>query len=130
MMNICISKFAIQPLKKQFVKIRKIEADSDSDGEKHTCSRLQKKFNSTCSLHINHPQLLKRNIYFCIYELWSSKVKYLRKCNMFFGKNTSLLTGGILTHKNFLALVRHRTMPGRAPYGVRTGAVRIVRYKY
>jgi len=28
-----------------------------------------KKFNSTCSLHVNHPQLLKRNIYFCIYVL-------------------------------------------------------------
>jgi len=40
---ICISKFAIIPSKKQFVKIRKIEADSDSDGdEKHTCWRLQK----------------------------------------------------------------------------------------
>jgi len=40
-----ISKFVNIPLKKQFVKIRKIEADSDSEGdENHTCSRLQKKF--------------------------------------------------------------------------------------
>jgi len=39
---IYISKFAIIPPKKQVVKIRKIEADFDSDGdENHTCSRLQ-----------------------------------------------------------------------------------------
>ena len=37
-----ISKFAIIPPKKQVVKIRKIDADSDSDGgENHTCTRLQ-----------------------------------------------------------------------------------------
>ena len=42
-MNTFISKFAIIPQKKQVVKIRKIEADSDSDcDETHTCSRLQK----------------------------------------------------------------------------------------
>jgi len=29
----------------------------------------KKKINSTCSLHINHHQLLKQNIYFCIYVL-------------------------------------------------------------
>jgi len=65
-----ISKFAIIPPNKQVVKIKKIDTDSDSetDGdENHTCSILQKKFNSTCSLHVNHPQLLKRNIFFCIY---------------------------------------------------------------
>ena len=39
---ICISKFGIIPPKKQFVKLRKIEADSDSDcDEKHTCSNIQ-----------------------------------------------------------------------------------------
>jgi len=44
MMNICILKFAIIPTKKQFVKIRKIEADSDSDGdEKHTFLKTAKK---------------------------------------------------------------------------------------
>ena len=42
-MNICILKFAIIPPKKQFVKIGKTEADSDSDNEKIICSRLQKK---------------------------------------------------------------------------------------
>ena len=60
--------------------------------------KTAKKFNSTCSLHIIHPQLLKRNIYFCIYVVWSLKVKYLCKCNMYFCKNTSLLTGGYSTH--------------------------------
>ena len=70
MMNICISKFAIIPPKNQIVKIRKIEADADSDGET-TLAQDSKKFNSTCSLHINHPQLLKRNIYICIYAFWS-----------------------------------------------------------
>jgi len=59
----------------------------------------KKKFNIPCSLHVNHPQLLKRNIYFCIYVFWSLKVKYLCKCNIFFCKNTSLLTGGSLTLK-------------------------------
>jgi len=53
MMNICISKFTIIPPKKQFVKIRKIEADSDSDGDKKThLLKTAKKFNSTCSLHV------------------------------------------------------------------------------
>jgi len=38
-----ISKCAIIPPKKQVVKIKKIEADTDSDGDgNHTCSRLQK----------------------------------------------------------------------------------------
>jgi len=43
MINTFISKFAIIPQKKQVVKIRQIEADSDSDcDENHNCSRLQK----------------------------------------------------------------------------------------
>jgi len=43
MMNTFKSKFAIFPQKKRVVKIRKIEADSDSDcDENRTCSRLQK----------------------------------------------------------------------------------------
>jgi len=42
-MNTFTSKFAIIPKKKQqVVKIRKIEADSNSDyDENHTCSSLQ-----------------------------------------------------------------------------------------
>jgi len=43
MVNSFISKFAIIPPKKQVVKRKKIEADSDIDGDgNHTCSRLQK----------------------------------------------------------------------------------------
>jgi len=42
MMTTFISKLAIIPSKKQVVKIRKIEADPDSDGEEnHSSSRLQ-----------------------------------------------------------------------------------------
>jgi len=41
-MKTFISKFAIIPLKKQVVKIRKIESEPDSTGdENHICSRLQ-----------------------------------------------------------------------------------------
>jgi len=56
-----ISKFAIIPPKKQVAKIRTIEADPDSDeGESHTCTKVQN-INSTCSLHVIHPQLLKQH---------------------------------------------------------------------
>jgi len=42
MMNAFISKFAIILPKKQVVKTRKIEANSDSDGdENHTCKKIQ-----------------------------------------------------------------------------------------
>jgi len=42
MVNSFISKCAIIPSKKQVVKIKKIAADSDIDGDgNHTCSRLQ-----------------------------------------------------------------------------------------
>ena len=34
---------------------------------KNTRAQDYKKSNSTCSLHVIHPQLLMRNIYFCIY---------------------------------------------------------------
>ena len=62
-------------------------------------------------------------IYYLYLSFWSKGMKYLCKCNMVFCKNTSLLTGGSLTHKTsadlwrdfwkFPALVRHRTMPGQ-----------------
>jgi len=43
MVNLFVSKFAIIPPKKQVVKIKQIDADSDSDGDvNHTCPRLQK----------------------------------------------------------------------------------------
>jgi len=54
-----ISKFVIITSKEQVIKIRKTEADSNSDGgENHTCSS-SKNLNSTCSLQVIHPQLLK-----------------------------------------------------------------------
>jgi len=65
---------------------------------KTTLAQDCKYFNSTCSLHVNHPQLLKRNMYLCTC-FWSLEVKYLCKCYMYFCKNTSLLTCGSLTHK-------------------------------
>jgi len=43
MVNSFISKFAIIPPKKLVVKIKKIEADCNIDGDgNHKCSRLQK----------------------------------------------------------------------------------------
>jgi len=38
-------------------------------------------------------------IYYLYLYFWSLEMKYLRKCNMFFCKNSSLLTGGNSTHK-------------------------------
>jgi len=104
----------------------------------------RKKINSTCSLHINHPQLLKRNIYFCIYVFWSLKVKYLCKCNMVFCKKRRIspVAVWLIKHRpvprrasadllsdffNFLALVKHRTMTVRCvktPAGRRPGTLR------
>ena len=65
---------------------------------KTTLAKDCKNYNSTCSLHVNHPQLINRNIflYLCFGSL---EVKYLCKCNMFFCKNTSLLTGCSSTNK-------------------------------
>jgi len=145
-MNAFISKFVIFPPKKQVVKIRQIEADSDSySDENHTCSRLQKKLVALVRFMLNILSC-SSEIFFFIDVFWSLEVKYIFKCNMYFCKNMSLLIGGSLTHKTsagdwkaivrcptgigrfvkifkFLALVRHRTMPGRAPYGARTGKV-------
>ena len=46
--NTFISKFAIIPQKKQVVKIRKVETDSDSDCDETTLAQDSKNFNSTC----------------------------------------------------------------------------------
>jgi len=85
MMYTLISKFAIIPSKKQIVKIRKIEADSDSDrDENNTCSKLQKKSIAlyNCSLHVIHPQLQSEIPYILLYLCsWSSEVKYRCRCN-------------------------------------------------
>jgi len=76
---------------------------------------INSNFNSTCLLHVNHPQLLRKYIYlyFCY---WSSEVNYICRCNMYFCKNTSLLTGGSSTHKTSV--------------GARTVKVGIVRFKF
>jgi len=59
--------------KQQIVKTRNTEADDDSGGgENHTyslCSWMLT-VNSTCLIHVSHPQLLKRNMYFVII-FWS-----------------------------------------------------------
>jgi len=64
---------------------------------KTTLAQDCKNFNSTWWLQVNHPQLLKQNIYF-VFKFWSLEVEYLYKCNVYFCKNTSLLTGGCSTH--------------------------------
>jgi len=131
-MNICISKFVIIPPKKQFVKIRQIEADSDSDGdEKHTCSRLQKysialvrcmSIILSCSSKIYifvfmFFRLKKWNIY--VNAIWTSAkpsrfspvAVWLIKHRPVPGRASADLLSDFW---KFLALVRHRTMPGRA----------------
>jgi len=105
-------KFAIIPPKKHVVKIRKTEADSDSNGGENC--------NSTCSLDVIHPQLLKRYIYFCIYIF-------------VFKSAISMFVDAICTSANTrrfspvaLRLINHRPVPGRASSGVRTGIGRFV----
>jgi len=79
-----------------------------------------KNFNSTCSLHGNHPQLLKRNIYFCIYvfglQKWYIYVNAI--C-------TSAKTGRFSPVA--VRLIKHRPVPGRASSGARTGIGRFVK---
>jgi len=84
---------------------------------KTTLAQDCKKFNSTksCRLQVNHPQLLKQNIYF-VFMFWSLEVEYLCKCNMYFCKNTSLLTGGCST---YITLAGARTGIVRCPDGHR-----------
>jgi len=103
-----ISTFAIIPPKKLVVKIKRIEADSDSYGDaNHTCSRLQN-FNSSCSLHVKYPELLKRNIYFYLC-FWSLQVKYIYYVNVIF---TSAKTRRFSLVS--VRLVKHRNVPGLA----------------
>jgi len=119
-MNTLISKFATIPPKKQVVKIRKIEADPDSNGdENHTCSKHQH-FNTTCLLHVNHPQLLKRNIYIWIY------VFGLGKRNIYV---YTICTSAKTRRFSPVAvrLIKHRPVPGRASSGARTGIGRFVK---
>jgi len=55
-----ISTFVIIPPKKEIVKIRKTEADSDIDGGENTLAQDCKNFNITFLLHAIYPQLLRR----------------------------------------------------------------------
>ena len=78
--NTFISNFAIIPQKKQVVKIRKVETDSDSDcDENHTCSRQQKNSIAlvSCMLIILS---CSSEIYYLYLYFWSLEMKYLRKC--------------------------------------------------
>jgi len=105
-------KNAIILPKKQVVKIKKIESDFDIDSNgNHTCSRLQKLHSCSSEIYIFVFMFLdfRSDIYLC-------------KCNMYICKNTSLLTGGSLTHKTSAGprtgIIRfpdgHRPVPGRA----------------
>jgi len=69
----------------------------------------------TCSLHINHPQLLKRNIYFCIYVFWSLKVKNIYVYQYVLLQKTRRFSPVAVW------LIKHRPVPGRASSGARTG---------
>jgi len=51
---------------KKHVKIGTIKADSVMK-VKNTLAQDSKYLNNTCSLHVIHTGLLKRNIYYCIY---------------------------------------------------------------
>ena len=86
---------------------------------KTTLAQDCKNFNSTCSLHVNHPQLLKRNIFFLYLCFWSLAVKYLCKCNMYFCKNTVPGRASADLLRDFLVLGACQTS-----YDVRPGTVR------
>ena len=60
-----LSKFAVFPPKKQVVNIKRLRLTLTVMDIKTTLA--QDNLNSTCPLHVIHPQLLKPNIYFCIY---------------------------------------------------------------
>ena len=96
-MNTLISKFAIIPPNKQVVTKEKLRLTLTVMVMKTILAQDCKNFNSTCWLQVNHPELLKQNTYF-VFMFWSLEVEYLCKCNMYFCKNTSLLTGGFSTH--------------------------------
>ena len=88
--------------KKQVVKIRKTEADSDSDGgEKHFLKTAQ--FSIIIALVRCMLFILSCSNEICIFIfillVFRSKI-YLCKCNVYFCKYTSLLTG--------VRLIKHR----------------------
>jgi len=81
MMNTFISKFAIISPNKQVVTKERLRLTLTVMVIKTTLAQDCKKFNNTCWLQVNHPQLLKQNIYF-VFMFWSLEMEYLCKCNM------------------------------------------------
>jgi len=59
-----ISKFAIIPPNKQVVTKERLKLTLTVIVIKTTLTQDCKNFNSTCWLQVNHPQMLKQNIYF------------------------------------------------------------------
>ena len=95
------SKFAVIPPKKEVVKIGRIQADSDSNGG-------EKSLNCNCLLHVIHPQLLNRNIYFCIYvfglQNWNIYVHVYAICISAYKRCFSSVA---------VRLIKHRPVPRR-----------------
>ena len=101
---------------------------------KPTLAQYCSNHNSTCSLHVIHPQ---RKRYFCFFIHRDSRSKTIRnKTNMYVNaicasENTGicrLLRRFSISSWRFQGL--HRTMPGRAPFGTRTVALEIGRFGY
>ena len=115
-----ISKFAIIPPKKQVVKIRKIEADSDSNGDKnHTCSRQQTKINSTFLLHVNYSQLLMRNIYFFVFMYLVFNCVDIVRCPVKFMYNFKFHGARMAfgrVNEGKMTSAGHRTVSGQATF--------------
>ena len=114
---------------------------------KPTLAQDYTNFNSTCSLHVIHPQLVKWNIYFYILiyifglQKWNIYVDAI--CS---AANTccfSLVAVWLISHRpvlrrasadflrdfqTFLPIFRHCTMPSWAVYSARVVAVEIVQF--
>jgi len=63
--NINIRHHSLQ--RNMLLKFKKMKLTLTVMKVKPTLAQNCKHFNSPCSLHVIHPQLLKPNIYFCIY---------------------------------------------------------------
>ena len=124
---------------------------------KSTLAQDCKNFNSTFWLHVNHSQLLNGNnilsiLYSFVFMFWSSEVKYVDAICTTAKTRFSSVAVRLIKHRpvprrhqqvprrpsadlfrdflKFLALVRHRSMTGRAPYGSQTVSVGILRFKF
>jgi len=115
---ISISKFAIIPPKKQVDKIRKIEANSDSDGaENHTCPRLQK----------NSIALVRCMFISCLIEMYIFCIMFLvLKWNIYV--NTICSSAKTFCFSPVaVRLIKHRPVPGWASSFARTSIDRFVK---